>query len=68
MLIVLAMTSKGEAVSICVLEGVVCGHHNYKETWTPTVEEHCSSKVRQPQALSLMSNSFAAQSHSSPTC
>ena len=28
----IAMASQGEAV--CVLEGVVCGHHVYKGTWT----------------------------------
>ena len=33
----IAMVSQGEAV--CVLEGVVCGHHVYKATWTPTVGE-----------------------------
>ena len=33
----IAMASQGEAV--CVLEGVVCSHHVYKATWTPTVGE-----------------------------
>ena len=33
----IAMASQGEAV--CVLEGVVRGHHVYKATWTPTVGE-----------------------------
>ena len=33
----IAMASQGKA--ICVLEGVVHGHHVYKATWTPTVEE-----------------------------
>ena len=32
-----AMASQGEAV--CVLEGVIRGHHVYKATWTPTVGE-----------------------------
>ena len=32
-----ARASEGEAV--CVMEGVVHGHHIYKETWTPTVGE-----------------------------
>ena len=31
----IAMASQGEAV--CMLEGVVRGHHICKETWTPTV-------------------------------
>ena len=31
------MASQGEVV--CVLEGIVCGHHVYKATWTPTVGE-----------------------------
>ena len=31
----IAMANQGEAV--CVLEGVVRGHHIYKATWTPTV-------------------------------
>ena len=33
----IAMAIQGEAV--CVLEGVVHGHHVYKATWTPTVGE-----------------------------
>ena len=33
----LAVASEGEVV--CVLEGVVYGHHIYKETWTLTVGE-----------------------------
>ena len=33
----IAMASQGKAV--CVLEDVVCGHHVYKATWTPTVGE-----------------------------
>ena len=33
----IVMVSQGEAV--CVLEGVVRGHHIYKATWTPTVGE-----------------------------
>ena len=32
-----ASASDGEAV--CVLKGVVHGHHIYKETWAPTVGE-----------------------------
>ena len=33
----IAMASQGKAV--CVLEGVVCGNHVYKATWTPTAGE-----------------------------
>ena len=33
----IVMASQGEAV--CVLEGVVRGHHIYEATWTPTVGE-----------------------------
>ena len=33
----IAMVSQGEAV--CVLDGVVRGHHVYKATWTPTMGE-----------------------------
>ena len=40
----IVMASQGEPV--CVLEGVVCGHHVYKATWTPTVGE-ISILVRQ---------------------
>ena len=39
------MASQGEAV--CVLEGVVRGHHVYKATWTPTVGEISILAVRQ---------------------
>ena len=41
----IAMASQGKAV--CVLEGVVRGHHVYKATWTPTVGEISILAVRQ---------------------
>ena len=45
----IAMVSQGEAV--CVLEGVVHGHHVYKATWTPNVgrdiDPRCKSAARQ---------------------
>ena len=47
----IAMVSQGEAV--CVLEGVVRGHHVYKATWTPTMGEILA--VRQEPGMPCVS-------------
>ena len=55
----IAMASQDEAV--CVLEGVVRGHHVYKATWTPTVAKILA--VRQEPGNNHDRHAKVADSH-----